>query len=71
LVETWTEKAKELGLMTTVTIKHNDVTCSISEDVVMLDDMIALCRRAINGVGFHCEELVEDLYGDFSEPAGE
>ena len=47
-----------------VTIETENATCEISEpNTIMLDDVIEMCRRAINGVGFHCNELIEDVGG--------
>jgi hypothetical protein len=48
-----------------VTIETENAICEISEpNTIMLDDVIDMCRRAINGVGFHCKELVQEMEDD-------
>ena len=45
--------------MTKIRIEHNGVVAEITQDAAVLDDVLDICRRAINGVGFYCGELEE------------
>ena len=48
-----------------VTIQTDNAVCEINEpDAIMLDDVIDMCRRALNGVGFYCKELVQEMEDD-------
>ena len=45
--------------MTTIRIQHEGIVCEISQDAIILEEMLDICRRAINGVGFYCDEIIE------------
>lgn len=47
--------------MTTIRIEHEGVVCEVKQDATVLDEVLDMCRRAINGVGFFCGEIEKKI----------
>jgi hypothetical protein len=45
--------------MTTIRIEHEGIVCEVRQDAGVLDEMLDMCRRVVNGVGFFCGEIEE------------
>ena len=42
-----------------ITIEHEGCTCHIEDDIVLIDDALEMCYKALAGVGYS-EELIKE-----------